>query len=76
MRKISVGDDVIVARDITRREGIYATAGETGRVVETFRPPSSAAHQLGPWYAKVRMAGGVLKTFRVTSLERDAQEKP
>lgn len=65
MKKIEPKDRVEVARDITRAEGPYATAGETGVVHELFQPQGGSK---SPWYAKVLMDGGMIKTFRVTSL--------
>ena len=80
-QRFNVGDAVFVNKDIERVVegnsgrvlGPYAKEGERGVVVGTFRPPSSGAGLLQPWYAKVRMdAGGKVKTFRLTSLTRVA----
>jgi hypothetical protein len=69
---IKSGHRVRLLRDISRAEGPYAQAGEAGTVTETFRPPGTSSGTLGPWCAKVRMDGtGVIKTFRLTSLERE-----
>lgn len=70
-RKIEVGHQVEVARKITRKEGVYAEAGERGVVVEIFRQARTGSGPLA-WYAKVRMGGPTapLKTFRLTSLDR------
>lgn len=70
-QRFNVGDTVFVNKDISRVEGPYAKAGERGVVVGTFRPPSSGAGLLQPWYAKVKMdVGGKVLTFRLTSLTR------
>jgi hypothetical protein len=69
MQAIRQGHRVRVLRDIRRFEGPYAFEGEEGIVLETFRPPSSAANLLGPWYAKAQI-GTQIKTLRLTSLER------
>lgn len=61
-------DRVKVARTINRAEGLYAEAGEQGVIKECFRPKSSGANQKSPWYAKVIMSDGKIKTFRLTSL--------
>lgn len=68
MNKIEPNDTVTVLRDITRVEGLYAVAGTTGVVLELFQPHGT---KKSPWSAKVRMADGTVKTFRVTSLGRN-----
>lgn len=63
---------VRVLRPITRKEGPYAAAGDEGVVEEVFRGASQSPQDTRktiPWHAKVRMTDGVLKTFRLTSLE-------
>lgn len=80
MRKIEVGHQVQVARDIfriadvngTRTRILYAKEGETGVVVETFKTVPYRNGSALVWHAKVRMGGPTspLKTFRVTSLTR------
>lgn len=73
MKKIEVGHEVEVLRDIKRVEGPYAKAGEAGVVIEVFfntaRTPRQGNHPQN-WNAKVKMAAGGIKTFRVTSLGR------
>lgn len=70
MKRIKPGQNVRVKRDITRVEGPYAKAGETGVVEETFPTKLSGSPAERPnWYAKVRMANGTIKTFRLTTLE-------
>lgn len=64
MRKVSQVSRVTVLRDIVRKEGPYAKAGEQGEVLETFQPQGGSK---SAWFAKVQM-GGMIKTFRVTSL--------
>lgn len=54
---------------------LYAEKGEEGEVIETFRSTCAGGLARGPWYAKVLMIGNtidkqVIKTFRLTSLER------
>lgn len=69
MKKIEVGQLVAVARSITRAEGPYAEKGEVGIVEEIFCPMESGKSKI--YYAKVRMtANKLIKTFRLTSLER------
>jgi len=65
MKKIEAQDTVRVLRDIIRAEGPYANAGERGLVLELFQPHASPK---SPWYAKVQMTEGGIKTFRATSL--------
>lgn len=68
MRKVAAGHRVSVIRDVVRKEGPYASAGEAGEVVDTFKE-----HPRAPtiWYAKVKMDAGGIKTFKVTSLQRE-----
>lgn len=68
MKKIEAGHRVSVARDIVRGEGPYASAGESGKVIETFKENE---HSPTVWHAKVKMDLGGIKTFRVTSLQRE-----
>ncbi|TXH09607.1 MAG: hypothetical protein E6R04_07805 [Spirochaetes bacterium] len=54
---------------------LYAEKGEEGEVIETFRSTCVGGFARGLWYAKVLMIGStidkqVIKTFRLTSLER------
>ena len=54
---------------------LYAEKGEEGEVIETFRSTCAGGFARGLWYAKVLMIGStidkqVIKTFRLTSLER------
>ena len=70
---IKAKDVVELKRAIRRSEDAeYGLKGETGVVVEVFRPQSQAGGGiLKPWHAKVRMdRGGKIKTFRLTSLSR------
>lgn len=67
MKKIAAGHRVSVLRDVVRKEGPYAVAGETGEVVDTFKEHPGAPTI---WYAKVKMDAGGIKTFKVTSLQR------
>jgi hypothetical protein len=69
-RTISIKDGmrVCVARAIVRREGPYASKGDSGIVREVFKSGSSSARGRSLWYAKVQMDGGGIKTFRITSL--------
>lgn len=69
MQTIRPTDLVRVKRDIERVEGPYAQAGEQGRVEDVFLAETTGCPQTPVWYAKVRI-GDVLKTFRLTSLER------
>lgn len=47
----------------------YASAGDVGVVLETFKGYEDGSFRV--WHAKVRMDdGGVIKTFRLTSLCR------
>jgi hypothetical protein len=69
---------VRVLRPITRKEGPYAAAGDEGVVEEVFRGRSQSpqdTRKTVPWYAKVRMSDGSLKTFRLTSITTTG-EKP
>lgn len=66
---IRLGDKVRVLRDITRREGPYAKAGEEGRVEDIFNSPTVGVPSERRLYAKVRI-GADLKTLRLTSIER------
>lgn len=68
MKKIAAGHRVSVARDIVRGEGPYASAGEVGEVIETFKENVNSPTV---WHAKVKMDAGGIKTFRVTSLQRE-----
>lgn len=70
MKKIAVGHRVSVLRNITRVEGPYALAGETGEVIETFQP--QLRNENPDWFAKVKMDAGPVKTFRITSLKRES----
>lgn len=75
MKKVVVGDTVFVKRNILRKEGLYAVKGDGGTVVEIFRPRAQAAREVKAWHVKVRMLSvahpdGVIKTFRLTSLEK------
>jgi len=71
MKNIRPGYSVIVLRDITRTEGLYATRGETGTVIKIFRPISTGSGEKKPPYAQVSMHNGDgIKTFRLTSLQR------
>lgn len=65
------GQKVILLRDITRREGLYARAGETGIVHELFiRLDCLPRLRKKSVYVKVIMnLTGKLKTFRKTSLK-------
>lgn len=67
MRKLEPGHRITVLRDITRKEGPYAKAGETGEVIECFSP---YGRKEDSWHAKCAMSTGVIKTFRVSSLQR------
>lgn len=54
---------------------LYAEKGEEGEVIETFRSTCAGGFARGLWYAKVLMFDNtlgkqVVKTFRLTSLER------
>lgn len=66
-KRYNIGDRVAVNKDISRREGLYARAGETGTVLEVFRPISTGAGETKALCAKV-LIGGSVKTFRLTSL--------
>ena len=68
MKKLRPNDQVTVLRDITRQEGPYAKAGETGKVVEVFSNKVGAGEK-SRWFAKVLMDKGDIKTFRQTSLD-------
>jgi len=61
-------DRVRLLRNITRREGPYATKGETGTVHELFTAGTGAGERIR--YAKVLMNQGGIKTFRISSLEK------
>lgn len=63
-------DKVTVKRQIVRREGAYAQAGEQGVVTEFFRSKTEGGPGLGRLNAKVLMDSGEIKTFRLTSLEK------
>jgi hypothetical protein len=61
-------DSLQFVRGISRRETLYASSGETGVVKELFRPDGTGGMEVKPWYAKVAMDNGGIKTFRLTSL--------
>lgn len=71
----AVGHKVRVLRDIVKKEGPYAKAGQEGAIVEVFQPPTFASLRpyvrvnKGPWYAKIRF-GVDIKTLRLTSIEK------
>jgi hypothetical protein len=68
-KRYSVGDTVTVNKDITRIEGLYATKGERGIILEIFHATSAGAYRERRLFAKVKMAvDGRIKTFRLTSL--------
>jgi hypothetical protein len=67
---IKAKDKVILLRDIVRREGPYAKAGETGSVIEVFGN-KVGGNEAMRWFAKVKLTGGGIKTFRCTSLKKD-----
>lgn len=68
-----VGQQVKVNKDIHRVEDShasfpYAKSGETGIIVEIFRPIPTGGGEVKPICAKVDIEG-TIKTFRLTSLE-------
>lgn len=65
-------DPVALNKDIQRDGELYARKGDVGVITEVFRAEPTGKGQVHTWYAKVRMLGGVIKTFRLTSLEKDA----
>lgn len=70
---IKPGDKVTVVRDITRSEGPYAKAGDTGEVTEVFlRDAFKSDKKNRTWYAKV-LTEQQVKTFRITSLKKQEQ---
>lgn len=69
MQSIHSGNRIIVNKDIARKEGPYATKGETGTVVEIFHSFN------GKWKKPKQNAkclmdgeGSVIKTFRLSSI--------
>jgi hypothetical protein len=77
--RYNVGDKVVVNKDIYRTESVsrekrlYASLGDSGSIIEVFRPQSTsagtAAAAKAPYYAKVIMDNSTgIKTFRLTSL--------
>ena len=77
--RYNVGDKVVVNKDIYRVESVsrekclYASLGDTGSIIEVFRPQSTSAKcstcAKTPLYAKVIMDNSTgIKTFRLTSL--------
>jgi hypothetical protein len=66
---VKVGDEVIVIADHERNGQAYASAGDSGMVVETFKVSPNARPDNRIWHAKVRI-GAYVKTFRQTSLAR------
>lgn len=72
---IRAGDVVSVLRNISRKEDIhYAYMGDSGIVLEVFKAGTSAEYSRKTLYAKVKMdlPGNPIKTFRLTSLSREA----
>lgn len=68
-----VGQQVKVNKDIHRVEDPHATCpyavcGETGIIIEIFRPIPTGGGEIKPLYAKVNIEGKI-KTFRLTSLD-------
>lgn len=61
-------DGLQFVRGISRREILYASEGETGTVKELFRPEPTGGMEVKPWYAKVAMDSGGIKTFRLSSI--------
>lgn len=61
-------DKVRLLRDITRREGHYASAGVEGVVIEVFKSATGAGER--KMNAKVRMSDSSIQTFRISSLEK------
>jgi len=66
-----VGQRVRLKLDIFRIEcpSPYAKKGDTGNVEDIFSTFASSSFRGKVAHAKVRMADGTLKTFRLTSLE-------
>lgn len=62
------GEKVRLKRDITRREGPYASKGDEGVIEEMFTSGTGSREHI--WYAKVRMDSGRLQTFRMSSVEK------
>lgn len=76
MSYFKVGQKVKVNKDISRvptgstTHAAYGTKGESGVVVEVFRPIATGGNEIKPPSAKVRMEGtGQIKTFRLSSLD-------
>lgn len=70
------GTKATVIRDITRKEGPYAKAGETGEILDTF-PGWIGWRANRIWHAKVLMdADKSIKTFRLTSLNWETPPEP
>lgn len=63
-------DSLQFVKGISRRKVLYASKGEAGTVKELFRPEPTGGREVKPWYAKVVMGGGVIKTLRLTSLRK------
>lgn len=53
---------------ISRKRILYANAGDSGVVTEILKPESTSCGEVEPWYAKVAMGSGEVKTFRLASL--------
>lgn len=70
-KRFRPGDRVVVLRDIARNEGPYAKAGEAGAVIETFEA-WLGWHAGKTVHAQVRMDDGGVKTFRLTSIQNEA----
>lgn len=75
--RYNVGDKVVVNKAIYRTESVsrekrlYASLGDTGSIIEVFRPQSTSGGACAktPYYAKVIMDNSTgIKTFRLTSL--------
>jgi hypothetical protein len=80
---MNVGDKVTINKDIhrvdhmTRIKCLYSSQGETGIIIEIFRPKSTAGGGMSKTLlsAKVKMDDcDNIKTFRLTSLTLNKQE--
>lgn len=80
MKRLVKGDKVVVNKDHFRIETVectepivetmlYAKAGETGVIVETFAREREARGGKNRWFAKV-LIDEKIKTFRLTSLTK------
>ena len=79
-KRYNVGDKVTLNKDIhrvdhiTRNKCLYGSLGETGTIIEIFRPQPTGggSYTATPLSAKVKMdVYGGIKTFRLTSLNKE-----